>query len=125
MDQPYLTSPKNEPLLISPCNNDPNEDYYPLDGFTISKFPSKLYQMLQDSDKYGFQSIVSWLPDGKGFVVRNSRVFIEKIARDYFSQTKFKSFQRQLNLYGFQMIHQGYDKGTKTVLWKKALDVKL
>ena len=58
-------------------------------------FPWKLHEMLELADQEGFESIVSWLPNGRSFKVHNPIVFVEKIMPNFFQQTKYKSFQRQ------------------------------
>lgn len=70
--------------------------------------------MLQDCDKDpdGMGSIVSWISEGKAFRVHKRKVFVETILPSYFNQTKYKSFQRQLNLWGFdRIVKSGSEKG--------------
>jgi hypothetical protein len=69
--------------------------------------------MLDDAEKdEGFQSIISWLPDHENaFRVHNSAAFVDLIMPKYFKQTKYKSFQRQVNIWGFCRIPSGLDKG--------------
>jgi hypothetical protein len=63
--------------------------------------------MLEDVEKAGWASIVSWLPDGKAFKVHQTDDFVKKIVPLYFKQRQFKSFQRQLHLYGFCRLSEG------------------
>jgi hypothetical protein len=71
--------------------------------YIITKqFPWKLHEMLDQVNKDGDDSIVSWLPDGGAFKVHQPDIFTEQIMKDHFNQTKYKSFQRQLNLWGFE-----------------------
>lgn len=74
-------------------------------------FPIKLHEMLKDVERDDNASIVSWSPDGKGFRVHKQNLFVETILPRYFSQTKYRSFQRQLNHYGFDRIIKGPYEG--------------
>jgi hypothetical protein len=75
-------------------------------------FPWKLHEMLRDCEQEGNSHIVAWLPDGKAFKVQKASEFVAKILPSYFKQTKYKSFQRQLNLWGFErMTQNGQEKG--------------
>jgi hypothetical protein len=76
-------------------------------------FPCKVYDMLEDADGQEFQHIVSWNAEGTGFMVHNKDLFTKEIVPHYFNQTKYKSFQRQLSLYGFQRITAGTNKGLR------------
>lgn len=72
-------------------------------------FPVKLYDMLQCAEEVGIDHAISWQPHGRCFVVHDPKAFCS-IMPNFFSFTKIASFQRQLNLYGFQRLTRGRDK---------------
>jgi hypothetical protein len=67
--------------------------------------------MLQDAPHSGFGHIVSWVNDGDSFKVHNTKEFVQYVMPQYFDQTKYESFRRQLNLYGFTRIVRGQHRG--------------
>lgn len=67
--------------------------------------------MLENVEKHGNQHIVSWLEHGRGFKVYRPKAFMQKIVPCYFNQSKYKSFQRQLHLYGFTRTTRGLEAG--------------
>jgi hypothetical protein len=67
--------------------------------------------MLEQMAKNGSPHVISWQPHGKAFRVHNPEVFARAIMPHYFNQTKYKSFQRQLYMYGFHRTNKGPDKG--------------
>jgi hypothetical protein len=71
------------------------------------QFPWKLHEMIDSVEKRGEESIVSWLPGGRAFKVHIPDLFVEKIMKLSFNQNKYKSFQRQLNLWGFERNTKG------------------
>lgn len=82
------------------------------DRRTTASFPVKLIRMLTEVEKCGQQSIVTWNPDGRTLQVLNHKKFVSEILPNYFKQSKYKSFQRQLNFYGFQRINRGPLEGS-------------
>jgi len=74
-------------------------------------FPWKLQEMLESSSDFGNDDIVSWLPHGNAFKVHDVQEFVTGILPLHFKQTKYKSFQRQLNLWGFKRIEKGPERG--------------
>ena len=75
-----------------------------------TSFPLKLHKMLGQTEADGLQDIVSWMPHGRCFVVHKPKLFVDVVMPRFFRQTKFASFQRQINIYGFHRITQGRDK---------------
>jgi len=82
--------------------------------YIITKqFPWKLHEMLDVVEQRGETSVVSWLPDGRAFRVHSPALFVDQIMKKCFNQTKYKSFQRQLNLWGFErVIKASAEKGS-------------
>jgi hypothetical protein len=76
-----------------------------------SVFPAKLHRMLSDVQKNGLDHIVSWVQDGAAFKVHDADKFVQQIMPLYFDQTKYESFRRQLNLYGFSRVSRGASRG--------------
>lgn len=75
-------------------------------------FPQKLHQMLSDLERQeGGADIASFLPHGRAFAIHKPRDFVKHVMPKYFRMSRFSSFQRQLNLYDFQRITEGQDKG--------------
>ena len=75
-------------------------------------FVWKLYEMLEGVEKCGEDDIVSWVESGKAFKVHNHQKFLENVIPIYFKIKHYKSFQRQLNYYGFTRItHHGPSEG--------------
>jgi len=66
------------------------------------QFPTKLYEMLEIVDSLGLSHTVSWLPHGRSFQVKDPAQFMDLVVPQFFKATKYRSFQRQLNLWGFQ-----------------------
>ncbi len=66
------------------------------------QFPTKLYEMLEIVDSLGLCHAVSWLPHGRSFQVKDPDQFMDLVVPQFFKATKYRSFQRQLNLWGFQ-----------------------
>lgn len=76
-------------------------------------FPQKLHQMLSDLERQeGGAEIASFLPHGRAFAIHKPRDFVKHVMPKYFRMSRFSSFQRQLNLYDFQRITEGPDKGS-------------
>jgi len=99
----------------SSCNKDDSSSSD--DGQTVARggvvtpFPWKVHDMLETAEVDGIERVVSWLPHGRAFMVHHPQKFVEQVMPIWFSQTKFASFQRQLNLYGFRRMTTGRDKG--------------
>jgi HSF-type DNA-binding len=95
-------------------SHDPYEQYqeeqHPARGGVTIPFPMKLHAMLDGVQREGLEDVCSWQPHGRSFVVHNPQEFVGLLPR-YFKLTKLASFQRQLNLYGFQRLTRGNDRG--------------
>jgi hypothetical protein len=77
-------------------------------GGVVAPFPLRLHDMLYQNK---FPDIISWAPHGRAFFVHKPKEFQAKVLCKYFNQTKYRSFQRQLNLYGFRRITREADRG--------------
>jgi len=95
-------------------------------GVTVP-FPVKLHRLIEHAEAAGLTDIVGWQPHGRCFVIRDPDAFCQELLPRYvanlrilplvwhtclvrfFRQTKFASFRRQLNLYGFSRLTQGPD----------------
>ena len=73
------------------------------------RFPEKLFQLLTEVEEHGQEDTISFLPDGKSFVVRQPSKFEKEVMPKYFKTNRMSSFYRQLNLYGFMAY--GKDAG--------------
>lgn len=75
-------------------------------------FPQKLHQILLNLERQeGGAEIASFLPHGRAFAIHKPREFVKQVMPKYFRMSRFSSFQRQLNLYDFQRVTEGPDKG--------------
>lgn len=77
-------------------------------GGVTNPFPSKLHSILSQEE---ISHIISWLPNGRSFLVHKPDAFLKTVMPFHFDQTKLTSFRRQLNLYGFKRVLSGSDKG--------------
>ena len=64
------------------------------------RFPAKLYALLEQASP----EVVCWTPDGLAFSVQDEEVFCSRELPRFFAHTKMASFQRQLNIFGFQKL---------------------
>jgi hypothetical protein len=76
-------------------------------------FPQRLMAILSDPS---VSDVISWLPHGKSFVILRPDCF-ERVLTKYFastdprSSTKYPSFTRKLNRWGFRQATRGPDTG--------------
>ena len=74
-------------------------------------FPMKLYELVET----GPSDTVAWSSSGKSFLIVNPDAFCNHILPKHFRHNKLTSFQRQLNLYGFQRIAKGAEAAAERV----------
>jgi len=81
---------------------------------TRGTFPERLLKTLNDTS---LSDIVTWLPHGRSFVIIRPDVLTEKVLPKYFppvdarGSTKYPSFTRKLNRWGFRQQTRGPDTG--------------
>lgn len=80
-------------------------------GGVAVHFPVRLHEALAAMERDGYAHVMGWQPHGRCFVIHKPRLLEDELLGRYFSQSKFPSFQRQLNLYGFQRLTRGPDGG--------------
>lgn len=68
---------------------------------SIQQFLLKLYNMVSDE---ATERYIRWSPLGTSFIVSNSKDLAEKVLPKFFKHSKFTSFVRQLNMYGFYKV---------------------
>jgi len=71
--------------------------------FASLQFPWKLHALLEKCDDKEECSI-SWLPGGKSFQVHDKAIFATNVMPAYFKSAVYKSFQRNLNLWGWKTV---------------------
>lgn len=59
------------------------------------------------ADTRGKDFCVSWLPDGKSFIIKDPEYFARHVIPKFFRATKFSSFTRKLYRWGFRQINRG------------------
>lgn len=102
---------KADPYIDASIYRDPGTQRA-VRGGICELFPDKLYRMLTELEAEGRSDIVSFLPHGRAFLVHKMDTFLKNILPKYFSeQSKWSSFSRQLNLYGFLRVSGGPDAG--------------
>jgi hypothetical protein len=79
-------------------------------GSKRTPFPVLMYQLLEDEK---FQDALCWLPDGLSFAI-DPNVFYEKVIQVRFPGSKFDSFKRKLNRWGFRRVGEMEAPGTMT-----------
>ncbi|KAL7451029.1 hypothetical protein ACHAWC_002870 [Mediolabrus comicus] len=94
----------NQQEVVEKTNN------YPRTGKrgVPQQFPRKLFLMLDmESNRLKSGGCVSWSSCGRAFHIVDVTAFSKEILPTYFKTSKFSSFQRNLNLYGFNKINKG------------------
>lgn len=80
-------------------------------GGSEDSFPIKLHRLLTEATETGDTDVVGWNTEGTAFTIFQPKVFSETWMKRYFNQSRYKSFQRQCNLYNFERQNLGKVKG--------------
>jgi hypothetical protein len=97
---------------LTKAMNEANYNDQPMTKSRGLGFPLQLHVVLDSVETEGLDSIVSWLPDNSGFKVHCPDAFVAQVMPRFFNQSKYKSFQRQLNIWGFQRVQGGPGAGS-------------
>ena len=68
-----------------------------------TRFPLLLHTILKEDEH---PSILSWCLDGNSFAVYDSGKFEKEVMPNYFQTSKWLSFLKQLNVYGFHKTNE-------------------
>jgi len=67
-------------------------------------FPQQLMQILFRKE---FEDIISWMPEGKSFLIRQKNRLHEVLRLCNLKESKFDSFRRKLHRWGFRVAQKG------------------
>lgn len=73
-------------------------------------FPEKMMNLMkyvEEKNKTEKEFCVSWLPEGKAFVIYNIKEFTNSVIPKFFKASKFCSFTRKLYRWGFRQLNRG------------------
>uniref|UniRef100_A0A7S4ATW8 HSF-type DNA-binding domain-containing protein n=1 Tax=Pseudo-nitzschia australis TaxID=44445 RepID=A0A7S4ATW8_9STRA len=90
-------------------NESNNKIIKELDDEAAKTFPQILMEILtndEDSDT------IAWLPHGRSFIIYKKKKFAAQVLVKYFKATKFTSFTRKLNRWGFTRVTRGTEMGS-------------
>lgn len=73
-------------------------------------FPNKLLALIQTASDNDLLDAISWLPHGRAIAIRDEDLFMGIVTR-FFKVSVFRSFTRQLHLWGFSRVQRGPEKG--------------
>ena len=59
-----------------------------------------------------YRDVLSWIPSGTGFIIYKKKKFLAEVLPKFFKQSKFTSFTRKLNRWGFIRIVRGPETGS-------------
>ena len=68
----------------------------PSRGSASTQFPGKLHELVTYCEREGLEDIITWVQNGKAIMVHDPERLLKLIPRFGFSQTKYRSFQRQM-----------------------------
>lgn len=75
---------------------------------TAPAFPVRLYDMVNKAEADGYAHIISWRPDGRGFIIHKHKEFQEDILPKFFLGG-FARLARILRRHGFQRLGKEND----------------
>eukprot|EP00537_Pseudo-nitzschia_pungens_P011610 CAMPEP_0172382676 /NCGR_PEP_ID=MMETSP1061-20121228/608_1 /TAXON_ID=37318 /ORGANISM="Pseudo-nitzschia pungens, Strain cf. pungens" /LENGTH=471 /DNA_ID=CAMNT_0013110641 /DNA_START=100 /DNA_END=1515 /DNA_ORIENTATION=+ len=73
-------------------------------------FPEKMMNLMKyvdEKNKTEKDFCISWLPEGKAFVIYNIKEFTSSVIPKFFKASKFCSFTRKLYRWGFRQLNRG------------------
>lgn len=80
-------------------------------GSASTQFPGKLHELVTYCEREGLESIITWVQNGQAIMVHDPERLLKLLPHFGFSQTKYRSFQRQLNMWHWERILEGPFKG--------------
>lgn len=80
-----------------------------IDDETPKTFPQTLMEILTSDDH---TDIIAWLPHGQSFIIYKKKTFASIVLPIYFKASKFTSFTRKLNRWGFTRVTRGPEMGS-------------
>jgi HSF-type DNA-binding len=75
----------------------------------VPNFPAKMHAILSRPD---LVDVICWMPHGRSWKVHKPREFEVSVLPIYFEHSKFSSFIRQANGWGFRRINSGRDRNS-------------
>jgi hypothetical protein len=91
---------------MPPVVKKPKQDIITMTTTPSLTFPWQLHSLLEAATREGFDHIVSWLDNNSSFKVHDPALFVKHVLPRFFQrQSKYKSFQRQLNIWQFERLN--------------------